>query len=157
MVASGLVIRLVESESDWAEVRRIRTAVFIEEQACPPEEEWDEHDTLEARFSTCRHFLGEVDDEAVATARWHPYEFEGSPAAKLERFAVIKEARGAGYGRAMITHLMDDARESGFNHQILHAQTHLEKLYTELGFLRLGDVFDEVGIPHVKMVSTGTA
>lgn len=150
-----LIVRLVESEPDWVEVQRIRTAVFIEEQACLPEEEWDEHDTPEARFGTCRHFLGEVEERAVATARWHPYEFEGVPAAKLERFAVINEARGAGYGRAMITHLMDDARESGFNRQILHAQTYLEKLYTEFGFVRAGDVFDEAGILHVKMVSTG--
>ena len=150
-----LIIRLVESEADWAEVRRIRTAVFIEEQACPPEEEWDEHDDAEARFSTCRHFLGEVDGEAVATARWHPYEFEGSPAAKLERFAVITKARGAGYGRAMILYLMDDAREQGFSRQILHAQAHLEKLYAKLGFVQVGDVFDEAGISHVKMVSTG--
>ena len=150
-----LIVRLVESEPDWVEVQRIRTAVFIEEQACLPEEEWDEHDTPEARFGTCRHFLGEVEERAVATARWHPYEFEGVPAAKLERFAVINEARGAGYGRAMITHLMDDARESGFNRQILHAQTYREKLYTEFGFVRVGDVFNEAGIPHVKMVSTG--
>lgn len=153
-MAFDLGIRLVTTEADWTEVRRIRTAVFIEEQACPPEEEWDEHDTLEARFSTCRHFLG-VDGEAVATARWRPYEFEGTPAAKLERIAVLKEARGAGYGRAMIIHLMDDAHESGFNRQILHAQAYLEKLYTELGFVRTGDVFDEAGMPHVKMVSTG--
>ena len=149
-----LIIHFVESEADWAEVQRIRTSVFIEEQACPPEEEWDEHDAPEVRFSTCRHFLGEVDGEAVATARWHPYEFEGSPAAKLERFAVIREARGAGYGKAMITHLMVDARDLGFSHQILHSQVYLEKLYAEFGFVRVGDVFDEAGIPHVKMVST---
>ena len=153
-MAPDLIIRLVESDSDWTEVVRIRTSVFIKEQACPQEEEWDEHDAPKTRFSTCRHFLGEVDGEAVATGRWHPAEFEAIPAAKLERFAVIKEARGAGYGRAMIAHLMDDARESGFNRQILHAQAYLEKLYTELGFVRVGDVFDEAAIAHVKMVST---
>ena len=55
----------------------------------------------------------------------------------------------------MIGHLMEDARASGFRQIILHAQTYLEQLYTEFGFVRVGDVFNEAGIPHVKMVSIG--
>ena len=129
--------------------------MFIEEQACLPEDEWDEFDTAEARFSICRHFLGEIDGNAVAAARWHPIEFDGIPAAKLERFAVLEDERGSGFGREMIGHLMEDARASGFRQIILHAQTYLEQLYTEFGFVRVGDVFNEAGIPHVKMVSIG--
>lgn len=132
----------------------IRTRVFIEEQACPPEEEWDEYDSLDARFSTCRHFVGRVAGEAVASARWHPHEIDGQPVAKLERFATLPEARGRGYGRAMIAHVISDARANGFLQQVLHAQAHLEKLYADFGYVRVGNVFYEAGIPHVKMVST---
>ncbi len=149
-----LIIRCVATDADWTEVKRIRRRVFIEEQACPEDEEWDEHDLPEARFSMCRHFLGFIGADAVTTARWHPQKFDGVTAAKLERFAVLKEARRRGYGKAMIEHLIDDAHAHGFENIVLHAQAYLEDLYTEFGFVKVGEVFDEAGIPHVKMVST---
>lgn len=136
------------------DVVRIRSAVFIDEQGCMPADEWDSHDAPAARFSTCRHYLGEVDGKAVAVARWHPTERDGFPAAKLERFAVTKAARGAGYGKAMILRLIDDARGAGYDRLLVHAQAYLERLYTDFGFVRVGDAFNEAGIPHVKMVST---
>ncbi len=150
----NLIVRRAESEADWARVVLIRTAVFIEEQDCAPEEEWDEHDATESRFKTCRHFLGAHGGTAVATARWHPHADDGRLAAKLERFAVLKEARRQGFGRDMVRHVVADALESGFDRQILHAQAHLERLYNDFGFVRAGDVFEEAGIAHVKMVST---
>lgn len=154
-MAAPLLLRRVLTAQDWAEVVRIRTAVFIDEQACPPEDEWDDHDAPEARFSTCRHFLGNVEDESAAVARWHPCIVDGQPAAKLERFAVLPQARGSGYGKAMVAHLLADARLCGYAQQVLHAQVYLENLYAKFGFVRVGDVFEEAGIPHVKMASMG--
>jgi predicted GNAT family N-acyltransferase len=145
------VVRPVEAEADWAEARRIRARVFIEEQACPPEEEWDAHDAPEARGVTVHHLLGEAGGAAVAVARWRPVVYEGAPAAKLERFAVVPEARGLGYGRQMVAHALAEARAVGFSRFVLHAQAHLERLYGSFGFRRVGDPFEEAGIPHVKM------
>ncbi len=152
-MAASLIIRRVTNAPDWEVVVRIRSVVFIDEQACPPADEWDEFDAPAARFSSCHHFIGEVAGQAVAVARWHPDSVEGRPAAKLERFAVLPEARGSGYGRALIAHLINDSKACGFSLQVLHAQVYLETLYTSFGFERVGNVFDEVGIPHVKMVS----
>ena len=147
-----LHIRRVETEDDWVAAQHIRTRVFIEEQACPPEEEWDAYDTPQARGSTAHHLLGETHGQLVATARWHATVVEGEPAAKLERFAVLPEARGYGLGRVLIAHTLADARAAGFSHFVLHAQAHLDALYASFGFERLGEVFDEAGIPHVKML-----
>ena len=47
-------IRPIRSDAEWQLVKTIRTRVFIEEQACPPEEEWDTYD------ATSRHFLGQT-------------------------------------------------------------------------------------------------
>ncbi|MEM1271210.1 MAG: GNAT family N-acetyltransferase, partial [Bacteroidota bacterium] len=44
------------------------------------------------------------------------------------------------------------ASDAGYPDQKLHAQAHLEALYTSLGFTRTGNLFDEAGIPHVTMV-----
>ncbi|NNF57838.1 MAG: GNAT family N-acetyltransferase [Rhodothermaceae bacterium] len=150
--ALELQTRLVETEDDWAAAQGIRTRVFIEEQACLPEEEWDSYDTAEARGTTAHHLLGEADGQVVATARWHPVLIAGEPAAKLERFAVLPAARGRGFGRALIAHTLADARAAGFSRFVLHAQAHLDALYASFGFEQVGDEFEEAGIPHVKMV-----
>lgn len=141
----------VHTESDWQAARAIRQRVFVEEQACPPEEEWDGWDAPGARGVTCHHLLGTERGVPVAVARWRAVAFEGAPAAKLERFAVVPEARGRGLGRAIIEAAIGEAEAAGFGTLVLHAQAHLEGLYASYGFERVGGVFDEAGIPHVKM------
>ena len=65
---SPLLLTDAVSDADWEAVRAIREAVFIGEQACPPDEEWDEHDAPERRGRTVHHLLGTVDGEAAACA-----------------------------------------------------------------------------------------
>lgn len=146
-----MIIRRIETDADWSAARRIRTRVFIEEQACPPEEEWDAHDEPSARGVTCHHLLGFVDDTPAVVARWRPTTHDGERMAKLERFAVLPEWRGRGLGRALIDATIADAQAAGFTAFVLHAQAHLEGLYASLGFERRGGVFEEAGIPHVLM------
>jgi len=136
----------VQSEDDWQQARAIREQVFIDEQDCPPEEEWDGHD------QTSRHVLGRVDGEAVATARWRAVPHEGEIVAKLERFAVLPSYRGKGYGTQLVERALDDARRAGFDVFLVHAQSHLEDWYADLGFESTGRTFEEVGIPHVEML-----
>jgi len=136
----------VQSEDDWQAARRIREQVFIDEQDCPPEAEWDGHD------ETSRHILGWVDGEAVATARWRTVSHDDEIVAKLERFAVLSDHRGRGYGTQLVEFVLDDARRAGFDTFLVHAQAHLEDWYADLGFESTGRTFEEVGIPHVEMM-----
>lgn len=145
-------IHPIRTESDWQAARVIRQRVFVEEQACPPEEEWDVWDEPASRGTACHHLLGTEHGEPVAVARWRPVEFGGEPAAKLERFAVVPERRGRGLGRTIIEAAIREAEAAGFGTLVLHAQAHLEGLYGSYGFERVGGTFDEAGIPHVKMV-----
>jgi predicted GNAT family N-acyltransferase/mannose-6-phosphate isomerase-like protein (cupin superfamily) len=138
--------RQMSAEGDWAAVQYIRTKVFIEEQACPPEEEWDDYE------SVATHLLGCVYDRPIATARWREYVWKGEPVAKLERFAILKEYRGFGYGRDLVQWTIQQAENAGFSRQLIHAQAHLEKFYNTLGFVAFGEPFDEAGIPHLKMI-----
>ena len=136
----------IQNEDDWQRARAIRERVFIDEQECPPEEEWDGHD------ETSRHVLGWVDGQAVATARWRTVTHGEEIVAKLERFAVLPDHRGQGYGTELVQYVVDDARRAGFDAFLVHAQAHLEDWYAELGFASTGRSFEEVGIPHVEMV-----
>lgn len=142
----SLRIHPVENEVEWEQARAIRQRVFVEEQDCPPEEEWDAWD------ATSRHVLGTVDDTPVATARWRTVPYDDLLAAKLERFAVLPAYRGQGYGRQLVRYVLQDARKAGFRHFVLHAQAHLEGFYASFGFEAVGERFIEAGIPHVKMV-----
>jgi len=145
---TDLTLRPVDSESDWENARAIRTRVFINEQDCPPEEEWDGHD------ETSRHVLGRVDGTPVATARWRAVPHGEAIVAKLERFAVLPEYRGDGHGTTLVRFVMNDARRAGFDTLLIHAQSHLEDWYADLGFESTSRTFEEAGIPHVEMVWT---
>jgi predicted GNAT family N-acyltransferase len=149
-VVADLVIRPAVSEADWQQVRAIRQLVFVEEQACAPEDEWDAYDAPEARGQTVHHLLGTVDGAPAAAARWRLVS-HARTTAKLERFAVLPAFRGRGFGRQMIRKAMAEAQAAGCDRFVLHAQAYLVELYRQLGYESVGQPFDEAGIEHVKM------
>jgi predicted GNAT family N-acyltransferase len=113
--------------------------VFVEEQGVPEHEEWDAADP------TAIHVLAAASDrEPVGTGRLEP-------CGKIGRVAVRREWRGTGVGGEIMRYLVNQATELGFEAVYLHAQTAATGFYRRLGFRAEGPVFDEVGIPHVRM------
>ena len=147
-MTAPLAVREATTEADWQAVRAIREAVFVGEQACPPDEEWDPFDAPERRGADVHHLLGTVGGDAAACARWRPV---GGDVAKLERFAVRAPARGQGLGREMVAAALAHARAAGHARFALNAQSHLAGFYGSFGFVPEGDLFWEAGIKHVKM------
>ncbi len=146
-MTAPLTVRDAVTEADWQAVRGVREAVFVLEQACPPEEEWDAFDTPERRGADVHHLLGTVGGAPAACARWRPV----GGVAKLERFAVLVPFRGGGLGRALVDAALAHARAAGHDRFALHAQVHLEAFYASFGFAPVGARFWEAGIEHVKM------
>ena len=146
-----LAVHEALTDADWDAVRGIRQAVFVDEQACPPEEEWDAYDAAAARGTSVHHLLGTVDGETAACARWRPVVLDGASAAKLERFAVLVPFRGRGLGRSLVAEALEAARAGGHRLFVLHAQRHLAGFYASFGFEPVGERFWEAGIEHVKM------
>lgn len=146
-----LEIRPATTEADWRHAVAIRTRVFVEGQDCPPDEEFDGLDPH------CRHVLAWLGEQPIGTARWREITgADGRRAAQLGRFAVLPEHRGHGHGRALVAHLLEEARAAGHRRMMLHAQAHLERFYADFGFERRGKEFVEAGIPHVRMVREET-
>ena len=144
--ADTFEIRVVASPEEMNVARAIREEVFVREQACAPEEEWDAFDEIS------RHFVGYAGGSPVAVARWRTTLHNGRSVAKLERFAVRAPYRGRGYGRRMVESLIQDAARAGFSTCFIHAQAHLESYYQAFGFRTIGGRFMEAGIPHVPML-----
>ena len=149
----GAVLRIapVTSEPLWSLARSIRQTVFVEEQRCPPEEEWDAFDTWEAP-GAARHVVLFAGGSPAGTARWRiARTADGSEVAKLERIALLPPHRRRGLARVLVGALVEAARASGAERVALSAQTHLEDFYGSFGFRRCGPNFVEAGIDHVPM------
>ncbi len=132
-------VRPARWAEDRTELQAVRRAVFIEEQGIPESDEWDDVDPV------ARHVLAFTKNrDAVGTGRLEP-------TGKIGRVAVLPQYRGTGVGRLLMRHLVNQATESRFTRVYLHAQTAAEGFYARLGFRAEGPVFDECGIPHVRM------
>jgi predicted GNAT family N-acyltransferase len=123
--------------------RRVRTQVFIQEQGIPESEEWDDLDAL------CMHVIvSNVQGEPIATARLLPSQ---NGTAKIGRMAVLLAWRGQGIGALMLQRLVQTAQRRGDQEAVLHAQSQAQGFYAAQGFEARGEVFYEVGIPHIVM------
>ena len=136
-------INKVDSELELAHVFEIRREVFVDEQDCPPELEWEFEEE-----ST--HFLARLDELPVGAARWRKTE----KGYKLERFAVAMAYRGKGVGEALVAAVLADLPNDA-TYVYLHAQVRAMGLYRKFGFEPEGPQFEEAGIQHFKMVLQG--
>ena len=130
----------VDTEKELAKVYQIRTTVFVEEQNCPPELEWENEDV-----ST--HFLATYNQMPAGACRWRQTE----KGFKLERFAVLQEFRGKGVASKMVQTVINDLPESA-TYIYLHSQVSAMPLYLKANFVAEGEMFEEAGIQHYKMV-----
>jgi predicted GNAT family N-acyltransferase len=140
-----LEIEIVEARTR-AELEQgfaIRRAVFVEEQGVSEALEFD------ARDEDARHLLALRDGEPLGTLRlrW----LDGGRTAKIERVAVLPRGRGARIGHALVSAAVALAEAGGAREARLHAQTVAQGFYARQGFVALGPVFDEGGIPHIAM------
>ena len=121
----------------------VRRAVFIEEQDVAEAVEFDDKD------EEARHFVARIASNPAGTAR---VRLVDQDTAKVERVAVHAEYRGHGVGKRVMEAAHEYGREAGRSRAIVHAQTRVKEFYESLGYESVGEVEDETGIPHVKMV-----
>ena len=146
-------VRPATSDADWRAVQSVRRRVFVAEQGVPEADEWDAADAPGLRGRAVHHLLAVREGEPVGTARWRAAPADAA-VAKLERFAVVPQARGLGIARLLVARALADARAAGFGRFVLHAQTHAVGLYAGFGFVAEGAPFVEDGLEHVKMTLT---
>lgn len=118
----------------------IRHKVFVVGQNCPEdlEYEFEEEST---------HFLLLENGNPLATARHRKTE----KGVKLERFAVLENARGKGFGMQILQAILHDLEDEKAL-KYMHAQEQVIPFYEKVGFIKEGDLFEEAGIMHYKMV-----
>lgn len=121
--------------------RQIRATVFIEEQGFI-----EEFDSIDAQSW---HVLLLLDGEPCGTARLF---WENAPDwIRLGRLALLKPARGGGYGRLILEQCCEKARALGAKYMVLDAQKRARGFYEACGFEVRGDMFIEEDYPHYRM------
>lgn len=136
-------IRDGHSEAIYEDALTVRKTVFVKEQGVDEEIEVDEHD------ETAIH-LAAYDDsgEPVGAGRFRTLDDQTG---KVERIAVLADYRGRGLGRAIMARIEAIAREESVERLVLHSQTRAAPFYERVGYERVGEEFEEAGIPHVEM------
>ena len=124
---------------------RLRSEIFVVEQNCVFLD-MDDRDQLS------HHLLGWHNNKLYAYTRLVPPGISYAEPS-IGRVVNSPQARGSGIGRLLM-------HESISQVYLLHgkqpirigAQLYLKKFYESFGFSQTGDVYDEDGIDHIKML-----
>jgi predicted GNAT family N-acyltransferase len=118
----------------------VRREVFVKEQEVNQEEEYDEYDL------SSNHLAALIGDVVVGTCRFRKAE----KGIKLERFAVLRDYRGMDIGENLLLYCLSSVQKEATVY--LHAQIQVVDFYSKYGFEKQGEMFEEAGIKHYKMV-----
>lgn len=141
--ASDVNIKVVETEDERLKAMLVRAIVYMHEQKCPFNEEFDLND------HSATQIVGLSDDgEPLMTARIR--FFNGF--AKIERLAIRPECRGRGFAHRLLSFIFGIGRQKGYSRFYLHAQRRLQPFYEGHGFKPVGDAFSFSDHDYVEMV-----
>lgn len=128
----------------------------------------DYQQTLELRDRLLRAPLGlsfDADDVAAEKGQLHFAMLDGKNViacvvavpinqgrVKLRQMAVQEDLQGSGVGRSLVEQVESVLVDRGFKTVELHARDIAVGFYEKLGYQTVGDPFEEVSIPHYKMV-----
>jgi predicted GNAT family N-acyltransferase len=115
---------LASSHDQVAKVFAIRAAVFMAEQTCPYDEEFDGNDY------SGTHILGLVDGEPAAVLRMRYF----ADFVKLERLAVLPKFRRTLIAKFVVEHAINVAQRKGYRQMYGHAQARLVHFWERFGF-----------------------
>ena len=116
-----------------AKIFALRAAVFMSEQNCPYEEEFDGNDFCAS------HILGLVDGHPAATLRLRYF----ADFANMERLAVLPKCRRTLIAKIVVDKAIDIIRRKGYPVLYGHAQKRLLKFWGRFGLKPM-----QKNVPH---------
>jgi predicted GNAT family N-acyltransferase len=128
----SISVRVVQSMDEMARVIAIRGAVYMGEQQCPFEEEFDGND-----FSAT-HLICHKGREPVGCLRIRYF----ADFAKLERLAVRHENRNEGAASRIVATAIELCRKKGYRVLYAHSQKRFLTFWQQHGFTRMADARD---------------
>ena len=133
------------SEKEIKDAQEVRRKVFTEEQKISPELDLDGED------ENSDHFVAYFENEPIGTTR---IRYLSNELAKIERTSIVSAFRGKNIGKKIMEESISYIKAKGIKEVMLYAQEHAKGFYEKLGFKQKGEIFEEVGIPHIEMILT---
>jgi predicted GNAT family N-acyltransferase len=124
LIAPVLSARVAATPDDIQRVFALRAAVFMTEQFCPYDEEFDGNDFC------ATHILGLVNDEPAAVLRVRYF----ANFAKIERLAVLARFRRTMVAKLVVETGIEICRKKGYTALYGQAQKRLVKFWSRFGF-----------------------
>jgi predicted GNAT family N-acyltransferase len=117
-------VTLARSWEDMLRVNAIRNAVYIGEQECPYEEEYDGNDL------SGTHLLAYMGSEPIGTLRLRFF----ADFAKIERLAIRKEFRRSQAAFQLVRAGFKFCQKKGYGRIVAHSQVRLVDFWQRFGF-----------------------
>jgi len=140
----NLTTKIITPGNDVTDAQSVRRQVFQVEQKISSHADFDGLD------SQLTHIVVYDDNIPVGTTRIKL--LENNTLAKIERLSVLASYRGKHIGVTIMKAVDDYLRKTNIKIITLDAQAYVKGFYERLGYKQEGEVFKEVGIPHVKMI-----
>ncbi len=122
-------ITVVHNVEEWMKVMSIRASVYMGEQLCPYEEEYDGNDFA------ATHLLGYIGDEPAGCLRIRCF----ADFAKLERLAVRSQFRRTRLAFQLVRAGIELCRTKGYRKLYGHSQERLVGFWSRFGFRPVKD------------------
>ena len=120
----AVTVTVARTFEDLMRVASLRSAVYIGEQECPYEEEFDGNDLA------ATHLIGYIGDEPAGCLRLRFF----ADFAKVERLAVRKEYRNTRLAFQMVRAGIELCQIKGYRRLYGHAQKRLVNFWSRFGF-----------------------
>jgi predicted GNAT family N-acyltransferase len=120
---AGASVRMARTLNDLMMITSIRSAVYMAEQACPYDEEFDGNDFVAA------HFLGFIGNEPVGCLRVRFF----ADFAKIERLAVRREHRHSTIAFRMVRECVKYVKRKGYTKIYGQAQDAIVDFWSRFG------------------------
>lgn len=128
---------------DFSSCKKVRDAVFVNEQGISPREVYD---ALDFEAVHLVYFDG---NEPIAAGR---IVQPGDTVYKIGRLAVLKQYRKQGLGKRLVEDMINYAEGKGGEKIEVGAQLRAVGFYKKLGFEAIGEEYEEIGVPHIRMI-----
>ena len=76
---------------------------------------------------------------------------ENAKRVRLRQMAVSNDLQGKGIGKALMIFAENLARDRGYKKITMHARKNAIGFYEKMGYVKVGDEFEEITIPHYLM------
>jgi predicted GNAT family N-acyltransferase len=138
------LLKLNINDKNFSKIRDIRKNVFTDELGILESELFDEYDEI------CDHFIIFDGKNVVGAVRFVTVKQD----IKLERMAILKEFRTKNHGKDCISQLREYYHTKNYSKIFLDSIYSVRNFYKKCGFIEEGEIFQRVGMDHIRMSLT---